>query len=1340
MADKIRVELEVDPQKGLVVLRDFDRQMEQAVSGTGQSGRAANQAGRDFDALGNKIDVAGRRSESAGALFAKLAGTLGIAFSVQAVAGWANQVHEAHSTYQKDLNMVSTMLDRSSLGQEQYNRLLREYGGGLDDLSVQFGESTRTLSKGLYDILSASVAPGKALEVLRTSSEAARAGFTDTSVAVDFITSALNAYGKSADEAGRVSDIAFATVARGKTTFVELAAAVGRVAPTAAAAGISLEQLMAMLANLTRQGINTNESVTAINALIVQFARGSDAARKAWEQITKGTALAGSEFSVARLRGEELFKTLEVLRNATDSQRMAILQEITAVKAANAMSQDSKGLREDLTKTNNSLGQTEEALGKRAKESGLITDQLNKSWERLIKNLGDEMAPAVDSAKSALKDLIDVANTAIVKGTWGSFFDRLLFGASTPLNLADLDAQVKMLTALRDAAQNNMVNASNVVSSGRGLAGRENTQAGVLGWVNNIASQLGFSATGIDAATVSGLNKQIEALEKLRSELVKQKQAREELAKTMKDMESLGVGLAETDLGQVNRDNTKADLEALAKLDKKLSDEVAKASMDAFGQRGRALDEFVADYVKAGGDVKKIEGDITTLRAANERARVEASNSYWLKLGAVAEKNANEEEARTKKRTDNERSAALLMARYTGDSLTQQAIEHEQFIEEWIAKGATRDKAEALWAAKRVQTEQEAALAMAQYTGDSLTQQAIEHERFVNDWIAKGLERERAEGLWAAKTSQNVGALLTKMGQKWTDYNLIAEETTKTALDGMQGGLHDFIYGGFTGELQNMEDVWEAVWKSMANIAANILSQIGTGLIAKGLGGLFTNLFGATPDSGGGALDLLKSAGASALGSLGFKAASTWLGGTAAEAAISQATMTAINQSAVEMAAAYGAQAAGEFAGTSAAAGAAQSALLNYGGTMAGGEFAGATTGASSAASGAAPSASMAAMFASPAGAMAMAVLPGMVGAIFHDQINSLLGEGGPMTAEEAIGNWAGAREHLEGTAEVLGRIGSALNMVGDSEGYFSQSAIDAYRDFERLATVAGFTGGQLDAIKASLDPVSRGLLESGRIALGVEDDIRSLAKAIAKGREEFDWSKETIDGYQAQIDALAAKYGLTGAAADEFSRKIWDLSETVNSSGQVMVEAGDAVKDVADEVVDSLRLMANEGDGIAALTGATNDLLGSLVGVAAAGRDAASSVSGVNSSGGSKGGGSTVSSVGVGIKHAGGAGRPIYYRHDGWPALGPREYMAILEEPEWVIRSQAVNPKTEPTLRYINSMASLPPAQAQAQAPAPQIVYVTVVTPDGRVLREEMYEDMGHGGGPRPRRLEVRL
>ena len=92
---------------------------------------------------------------------------------------------------------------------------MKAFSSGIQDLARKTGEGSETLAKGLYDILSASVPAGKAMNFLAVSSKAARGGATTTAVAVDGLTSIMNAFRIEADQVGAVSDLMFATVKSG---------------------------------------------------------------------------------------------------------------------------------------------------------------------------------------------------------------------------------------------------------------------------------------------------------------------------------------------------------------------------------------------------------------------------------------------------------------------------------------------------------------------------------------------------------------------------------------------------------------------------------------------------------------------------------------------------------------------------------------------------------------------------------------------------------------------------------------------------------------------------------------------------------------------------------------------------------------------------------------------------------------------------------------------------------------------------------------------------------------------------------------------------------------------
>jgi len=252
--------------------------------------------------------------------------------------------------FQEQMANVATMLEKP---EEHMDR----FRSGIRSLAMEFGESTSSLAKGLYDILSASVAPSKALDVLAASVKAAKAGLTDTGTAADAITTILNAYGLSASEAGRVSDVLFGTVLRGKTTFAELAPSIGMVISAAASAGVPLEEVGAMLATLTRNGVRTENAVTALNSIIMQFLKPSA------EAVERAREL-GFEMNSATINAEGLAGVFQRISKLPPDAIAKLFPDARALRGVIPALQNLQGFSDDIALMAKSAGVTDAAYRK----------------------------------------------------------------------------------------------------------------------------------------------------------------------------------------------------------------------------------------------------------------------------------------------------------------------------------------------------------------------------------------------------------------------------------------------------------------------------------------------------------------------------------------------------------------------------------------------------------------------------------------------------------------------------------------------------------------------------------------------------------------------------------------------------------------------------------------------------------------------------------------------------------------------------------------------------------------------------------------------------------------
>ena len=291
--------------------------------------------------------------------------------------------------FEAELAQVSTMLDSVSM------KHMPEFKSGLQSLAMEFGESTSTLSKGLYDILSASIEPSKALDVLAVASKAATAGITDTGVAADAITTIINSYGLEAEDAGKVSDQLFAIVKRGKTTFAQLAPAIGTVAATANMAGLSFEDLGASIATITRAGINTNAAMTAINGVLKAFLKPQEKAVTAAKQF-------GLELNTTTLKTIGLTGVMEKLKDATAEELAAIFGSIRGLKGMAAALGDVEGYMVDYNLLLNSAGLSQEAFEKQSATLKFQLVKVKQSFVILFQTIGEKFIPVMKAVSAIL--------------------------------------------------------------------------------------------------------------------------------------------------------------------------------------------------------------------------------------------------------------------------------------------------------------------------------------------------------------------------------------------------------------------------------------------------------------------------------------------------------------------------------------------------------------------------------------------------------------------------------------------------------------------------------------------------------------------------------------------------------------------------------------------------------------------------------------------------------------------------------------------------------------------------------------------------------------------------
>ena len=343
---------------------------------------------RGITRLKTRLNIVNKELGATQAKMLSIQSTAKIAF-IGAAAAMGFAIFQA-AKFQKQLAMVATMLDETSM------KFMPAYATGLRRLSVQYGESTETLAKGLYDILSASIPASKAMMVLEASAQAAAAGMTTTAVAVDAATTIVNSFSISADRISEINDKIFQTVKDGKITFEEYANNVGKLAATANIAGITLEEMNASIATLSRGGINADRAMAALVGMVRSFLRPTAEAQKMARQW-------GIDLSITALKANGLAATLGQLNELTVDQIRMLFPNIRGLKAVAAAMNDLEGFSRNLQSQYDSMGKTQEAFDKTTKTMMHSLKQLGQSFLDFAKDVGLALEPLMNAITALLK-------------------------------------------------------------------------------------------------------------------------------------------------------------------------------------------------------------------------------------------------------------------------------------------------------------------------------------------------------------------------------------------------------------------------------------------------------------------------------------------------------------------------------------------------------------------------------------------------------------------------------------------------------------------------------------------------------------------------------------------------------------------------------------------------------------------------------------------------------------------------------------------------------------------------------------------------------------------------
>ena len=376
----------------------------EAVSDLKSVEKQAKLSGGKMEKTLDKVGKAMKKAIVVGATVAAAAVT---AFAVSSIKKFAD--------FENKMNEVFTLLP--GITEEAMGAMSED----VKALSEEMGLLPDEIVPALYQAISAGIPQENVFDFMKIASQAAIGGVTTLEVAVDGLTSVVNAYGSSVITAQEAADIMFTAVRLGKTDFNQLSASLFNVNPIASALGVSFEDVAAAMAEITAQGVPTSVASTQLARLFLELSQKSQKVAQLFEQI------AGKSFQEFIAEGHNVGEALQILSLYADENGIKMqdmFSRVEAGKAALALTgSHTESFAAKIDEMGNVAGSTEGAYERMEKGMKRVFDRIKVWWNLLQIDVGEKLQKPIERLTEYLEDhQDDIADFVL------NTFDKLVEG------------------------------------------------------------------------------------------------------------------------------------------------------------------------------------------------------------------------------------------------------------------------------------------------------------------------------------------------------------------------------------------------------------------------------------------------------------------------------------------------------------------------------------------------------------------------------------------------------------------------------------------------------------------------------------------------------------------------------------------------------------------------------------------------------------------------------------------------------------------------------------------------------------------------------------------------
>lgn len=340
-----------------------------------------------------------------GGIFDKLKGAAGSVIgqlaAVTSAAALVKQSFDILAQQSKAEAALKTLGVDADVASAAFMKLSKELNGQA---------SAVELTAAAYDVASAGFTKvADQTNILEAATKGAVGGMSDINTVGNAVTSVLNAYGMSADQAAGLVDGFIQTQNDGKIVLGEYAALIGRLAPLGAAAGVGIKELNAAVATITAQGVKPEAAVTGLAQAISSILKPTSEAQKLAKEL-------GIDFTETGLRSKGLGGFLNEVATATGGSSSKLTQLFGSLDAVKALlpllSGDMKKFVENIVKQNEAAGAADKAFNAMSATVEGALKEVDTAFKNLVVSF-KPITPAIIAPFKVLAETINLVSSNI---------------------------------------------------------------------------------------------------------------------------------------------------------------------------------------------------------------------------------------------------------------------------------------------------------------------------------------------------------------------------------------------------------------------------------------------------------------------------------------------------------------------------------------------------------------------------------------------------------------------------------------------------------------------------------------------------------------------------------------------------------------------------------------------------------------------------------------------------------------------------------------------------------------------------------------------------------------